>query len=29
MGGAVISIQGDQDYCAATGIKTGRVGLKQ
>jgi hypothetical protein len=29
VGGAVISIQGDQDYCAATGIKTGRVGLKQ
>jgi hypothetical protein len=29
VGGAVISIQGDQDYCAATGVKTGRVGLKQ
>ena len=29
VGGAVISIQGDQDYCAATGIKTGRVGMKQ
>jgi hypothetical protein len=29
VGGAVISIQGDQDYCAGTGIKTGRVGMKQ
>ncbi|MGA9967229.1 MAG: hypothetical protein WBQ10_18685 [Terriglobales bacterium] len=29
VGGAVITIQGDQDYCAATGIHTGRNGLKQ
>jgi hypothetical protein len=29
VGGAVLTIQGDQDYCAATGIKAGRVGLKQ
>jgi hypothetical protein len=29
VGGAVLTIQGDQDYCAATGSKVGRVGLKQ
>jgi len=29
VGGAVLTIQGDQDYCAATGIKGGRTGLKQ
>jgi hypothetical protein len=29
VGGAVISIQGDQDYCAATGSHAGRTGLKQ
>ena len=29
VGGAVLAIQGDQDYCAATGSKVGRVGLKQ
>jgi hypothetical protein len=29
VGGAVISIQGDQDYCAATGNHAGRTGLKQ
>jgi hypothetical protein len=29
VGGAVLTIQGDQDYCAATGVKTGRVALKQ
>ncbi|MGA8492983.1 MAG: hypothetical protein WB711_21350 [Terriglobales bacterium] len=29
VGGAVLTIQSDQDYCAATGIKAGRVGLKQ
>ena len=29
VGGAVITIQGDQDYCAATGTHTGRNGLKQ
>jgi hypothetical protein len=29
VGGAVISIQGDQDYCAATGNKGGRNALKQ
>jgi hypothetical protein len=29
VGGAVISIQGDQDYCAATGNKSGRNALKQ
>jgi hypothetical protein len=29
VGGAVLTIQGDQDYCAATGLKFGRIGLKQ
>jgi hypothetical protein len=29
VGGAVITIQGDQDYCAATGTHTGRNFLKQ
>jgi hypothetical protein len=29
VGGAVLSIQGDQDYCAATGAKSGRISLKQ
>ena len=29
VGGAVITIQGDQDYCSATGTHTGRNGLKQ
>jgi hypothetical protein len=29
VGGAVLTIQGDQDYCAATGSKVGRTGLKQ
>jgi hypothetical protein len=29
VGGAVITIQGDQDYCTATGTHTGRNGLKQ
>ena len=29
VGGAVLSIQGDQDYCAATGVHTGRTNLKQ
>ncbi len=29
VGGAVLSIQGDQDYCTATGIHAGRTGLKQ
>jgi hypothetical protein len=29
VGGAVISIQGDQDYCAATNIHSGRTNLKQ
>jgi hypothetical protein len=29
VGGAVLSIAGDQDYCAATGNHNGRVGLKQ
>jgi hypothetical protein len=29
VGGAVITIQGDQDYCAATGVKSGRVSLRQ
>jgi hypothetical protein len=29
VGGAVLTIQGDQDYCAATGTKTGRVNLHQ
>jgi hypothetical protein len=29
VGGAVLTIQGDQDYCAATGVKAGRNGLKQ
>jgi len=29
VGGAVITIQGDQDYCAATATHTGRNGLKQ
>jgi hypothetical protein len=29
VGGAVISIQGDQDFCAATGSHSGHVNLKQ
>jgi len=29
VGGAVLSIQGDQDYCTATGKHTGRNSLKQ
>ena len=29
VGGAVLSIQGDQDYCAASGAKSGRISLKQ
>jgi hypothetical protein len=29
VGGAVLTIQGDQEYCAATGLKSGRIGLKQ
>jgi hypothetical protein len=29
VGGAVLSIQGDQYYCAATGAKSGRISLKQ
>jgi hypothetical protein len=29
VGGAVLSIQGDHEYCAATGTKAGRTGLKQ
>jgi hypothetical protein len=29
VGGAVLTIQGDQDYCAATGLKNGRASLKQ
>ena len=29
VGGAVLTIQGDQDYCAANAVKTGRTGLKQ
>jgi hypothetical protein len=29
VGGAVLTIQGDQDYCATTGLKTGRISLKQ
>jgi hypothetical protein len=29
VGGAVLTIQGDQDYCAATVVHTGRVGQKQ
>jgi hypothetical protein len=29
VGGAVLTIQGDQDYCAATSSTSGRVGLKQ
>lgn len=29
VGGAVLSIQGDQDYCAATGLKNGRTNLHQ
>jgi len=29
VGGAVLTIQGDQDYCAATSTKSGRTNLKQ
>jgi hypothetical protein len=29
VGGAVLSIQGDQDYCAASGNKAGRTGKQQ
>jgi hypothetical protein len=29
VGGAVLTIQGDQDYCAATGVKTGRTSMRQ
>jgi hypothetical protein len=29
VGGAVLTIHGDQDYCAATGSHTGRTALKQ
>jgi hypothetical protein len=29
VGGAVLTIQGDQEYCAATGHHAGRTGLKQ
>jgi len=29
VGGAVLTIEGDQDFCAATGSHLGRIGLKQ
>jgi hypothetical protein len=29
VGGAVLTIDGDQYYCSTTSVKTGRVGLKQ
>jgi hypothetical protein len=29
VGGAVLTIHGDQDFCAATGVKSGRISLKQ
>jgi hypothetical protein len=28
VGGAVLAIQGDQDFCASTGAKGGRTGFK-